>query len=70
MRTLFNIADDKEVKLWSKYMTNTYEPLKKLSNTLVDASLYAGQVIVIEERNSNGTWPRQAKLYVNSLYDV
>lgn len=61
MRKLFNISDDKEVRLWSKYMNNMYEQLKRLSNTLQEASLYPGQVILIEEKNANGTWPRQEK---------
>lgn len=66
MRKLFNVSDDKEVRLWSKYMNNMYEQLKRLSSTLQEASLYPGQVILIEEKNANGTWPRQEKQYVIS----
>ena len=60
MRQEFNIADDKTVRLWNRYMTNMYEPLNKKDNTLQDAGLYQGQVVVIEQKNEDGTWPRQA----------
>lgn len=60
MRKEFNISDDKEVRLWNRYMTNMYEQLNKKENTLQDAGLYQGQVIVIEQKNEDGTWPRQA----------
>lgn len=61
MRKQFDISDDKEVRLWNKYMTNTYEHLNKLEQTLQEAGLYSGQIIVIEQKNEDGTWPRQTK---------
>ena len=61
MRKEFNIGDDKEVRLWNRYMTNMYEQLNKKDNTLQDAGLYQGQVIVIEQKNEDGTWPRQSQ---------
>ena len=62
MRTLFSIPAEKEVRLWNKYMSNTYEHLSKPENTVQDAGLYQGQVIIIEQKNEDGTWPRQTKL--------
>ena len=59
MRQEFNIADEKEVRLWNRYMTNMYEQLNKKENTLQDAGLYSGQVVVVEQKNEDGTWPRQ-----------
>ncbi|XP_069792713.1 ubiquitin carboxyl-terminal hydrolase 4 isoform X2 [Narcine bancroftii] len=59
MRKLFNISAEKEARLWNRYMTNAYEPLNKLDNTVQDAGLYQGQLLVIELRNEDGTWPRQ-----------
>ena len=44
MRELFEVSDDKEVRLWNKYMSNTYEQLNKPDNTVQDAGLYQGQV--------------------------
>ncbi|XP_075040021.1 ubiquitin carboxyl-terminal hydrolase 4 isoform X2 [Mixophyes fleayi] len=61
MRNIFNIAADKETRLWNRYMTNTYEQLTKPDNTVQDAGLYQGQILVIEQRNPDGTWPRQSQ---------
>ena len=44
MRKLFNIPADRETRLWNKYMSNTYDQLSKLDNTVQDAGLYQGQV--------------------------
>ncbi|XP_069873864.1 ubiquitin carboxyl-terminal hydrolase 4 isoform X2 [Dipodomys merriami] len=59
MRKLFNIPAERETRLWNKYMSNNYEQLNKLDNTIQDAGLYQGQVLVIEPQNEDGTWPRQ-----------
>ena len=59
MRTEFNIAADSEVKLWHKYFSNTFEQLSKLDHTLQDTWISPGTLIVIEEKNLDGTWPRQ-----------
>ncbi|XP_056001735.1 ubiquitin carboxyl-terminal hydrolase 15-like [Ostrea edulis] len=61
MREKFNIHQNKEVRLWNKYMSNTYEQLSKADQTLQEAGLYPGQIIVIEQQNEDGSWPRQAK---------
>uniref|UniRef100_A0A7N6A0N7 Ubiquitin carboxyl-terminal hydrolase n=1 Tax=Anabas testudineus TaxID=64144 RepID=A0A7N6A0N7_ANATE len=58
MRKLFNITDEKETRLWNRYMSNTFEPLNKPDSTIQDAGLYQGQVLVIEQKNDDGTWPR------------
>uniref|UniRef100_A0A674MA06 Ubiquitin carboxyl-terminal hydrolase n=1 Tax=Takifugu rubripes TaxID=31033 RepID=A0A674MA06_TAKRU len=60
MRTLFKIPAEKETRLWNKYMSNTYEQLNKPDSTVQDAGLFHGQVLVIEQKNEDGTWPRQA----------
>lgn len=44
MRKLFSIADEKETRLWNRYMSNTFEPLNKPDSTIQDAGLYQGQV--------------------------
>ena len=58
MRQLFNVPDRKQVRLWNKYMSNTYEHLRDLESTVQDAGLYQGQLILIERQNNNGSWPR------------
>uniref|UniRef100_A0AAR2KR08 Ubiquitin carboxyl-terminal hydrolase 15 n=1 Tax=Pygocentrus nattereri TaxID=42514 RepID=A0AAR2KR08_PYGNA len=44
MRKLFSIPDERETRLWNKYMSNTFEPLNKPDSTIQDAGLYQGQV--------------------------
>lgn len=44
IRKIFNIPDEKETRLWNKYMSNTFEPLNKPDSTIQDAGLYQGQV--------------------------
>ncbi|XP_043944219.1 ubiquitin carboxyl-terminal hydrolase 15 isoform X2 [Protopterus annectens] len=58
MRKIFSIPDERETRLWNRYMSNTYEPLNKPDSTMQDAGLYHGQVLVIEQKNDDGTWPR------------
>lgn len=36
-------------------MSNTFEPLNKPDSTIQDAGLYQGQVLVIEQKNEDGT---------------
>ncbi|KAM6387377.1 ubiquitin carboxyl-terminal hydrolase 4 isoform 2-T2 [Pluvialis apricaria] len=59
MRKLFNIPAEKETRLWNRYTSNTYEQLSKLDSTVQDAGLYQGQVVLIEAKNEDGTWPGQ-----------
>merc|ERR1719186_318716 len=61
MRTEFNINEGVETRLWNKYTSNTYEQLARLDNTVQDAGLFSGQLIIIEQKNEDGTWPRQAR---------
>ncbi|XP_062977133.1 ubiquitin carboxyl-terminal hydrolase 4 isoform X4 [Elgaria multicarinata webbii] len=60
MRKQFSIPDGKEIRLWSRYMSNTYEQLSKLDSTIQDAGLYQGQIVLIEVKNEDGSWPRQS----------
>ena len=46
MKQLYNIPEEKECRLWHKYMLNTYELLSKLNQTTQDAGLYTNQVCV------------------------
>ncbi|XP_010086020.1 PREDICTED: ubiquitin carboxyl-terminal hydrolase 4, partial [Pterocles gutturalis] len=59
MRKLFDIPDERETRLYSMYTTNNYEQLSKLDSTVQDAGLYQGQVVLIEAKNEDGTWPGQ-----------
>ncbi|KAM9534153.1 ubiquitin carboxyl-terminal hydrolase 4 isoform 3-T3 [Guaruba guarouba] len=66
MRKLFNIPTEKETRLWNRYMSNTYEQLCKLDSTVQDAGLYQGQMVLIEVKNEDGTWPGQPILAKSS----
>ncbi len=46
MRSVFEIAEDKETRIWNKYMSNTYELLNKKEQTVQDCGLYNGQVSI------------------------
>uniref|UniRef100_A0A4W5JZV0 Ubiquitin carboxyl-terminal hydrolase n=1 Tax=Hucho hucho TaxID=62062 RepID=A0A4W5JZV0_9TELE len=72
MCKLFSIPDEKETRLWNKYMSNTFEPLNKPDSTIQDAGLYQGQVLVIEQKNEDGSWPRgsSAPNVKNSSYSL
>ncbi|KAG7496114.1 ubiquitin carboxyl-terminal hydrolase 15 isoform X2 [Solea senegalensis] len=72
MRKLFSIPDEKETRLWNRYMSNTFEPLNKPDSTIQDAGLYQGQVLVIEQKNEDGSWPRgsTAPNVKNSSYSL
>jgi len=70
MRKVFQVDDSKEVRLWNKYMSNTYEHLGKPDNTVQDAGLFQGQVIVIEQKGDDGNWPRQTKTTNSALHNL
>ena len=44
MKKLFDIPENEEVRLWNKFMHNTYELLVKTDNTLQDHGYGSGQV--------------------------
>ena len=46
MKKVFNIPEDAETRVWNKYMSNTYELLSNLEQSLQDAGLYHGQVAI------------------------
>ena len=60
IKELFGIPALEETRLWNKYTSNTYEQLSRLDMTVRDAGLFSGQLIFIERKNENGSWPRQA----------
>lgn len=44
MRRVFNISEEVETRVWTKYMSNAYDLLSNLEYTVQDAGLYQGQV--------------------------
>ena len=47
MKQLYDIPEEKECRLWHKYMLSTYDLLNKLDETIQDAGLYTNQVCVV-----------------------
>ena len=58
IKTEFNIAADAHTRLWNKYSSFAYEQLSRQDITVQDAGLISGQMIIIEVKNEDGTWPR------------
>lgn len=58
MRKIFNIPDKKKTRLWIKYMSNTFECLACPGTNVQDAGLFQEQLVLIEQRNEDGTWPQ------------
>uniref|UniRef100_H3CMZ5 Ubiquitin carboxyl-terminal hydrolase n=1 Tax=Tetraodon nigroviridis TaxID=99883 RepID=H3CMZ5_TETNG len=58
MRKLFSIPAEKETRLWNRYMTNTFEPLTSSILPRKKKNIINGKVLVIEQKNEDGTWPR------------
>ena len=44
MRKAFNVTEEAETRVWTKFMSNTYELVSNLEYTIQDAGLYQGQV--------------------------
>ena len=61
MRSLFNIPEDAEIRLWNKYSTDTCEQLTNIETTAQDAGIYNGQLLELEVRGCDGTWPHGVK---------
>ncbi|XP_028401307.1 ubiquitin carboxyl-terminal hydrolase 15-like [Dendronephthya gigantea] len=59
MKNIFEVADEKETRIWNKYMSNTYELLSKKEQTIQDCGLYNGQVVVLEVKKDDGSWTRE-----------
>ena len=44
MKKVFNLPEDTETRVWSKYLSDSWELLTNLEQTVQDAGLYEGQV--------------------------
>ena len=60
IKELFGIPALEETRLWYKYNSYSYEQLSRLDMTVSDAGLFSGQLVFIERKNEDGSWPRQA----------
>ena len=58
MRKVFEIESGKEVRIYNRYMTYTYELIKDLNLEAQDVGLFDGQCVLMEVRNQDASWPR------------
>jgi hypothetical protein len=61
MRRLFSVPDDTETRLWNRYSADTYELLPSLEQTVQDAGLFSGQMLILEKK-IDGEWQRQVSV--------
>lgn len=61
VKKLFDIPENQEIRLWLKHMNNAVEPIQK-DTILKEASIFNESVVIIEDRDHNGTWPYQSKM--------
>ena len=50
LRKEFEVEEDIECRVWHRFTTHTYELLPNRSQTLQDAGLYNGQVMIVRTR--------------------
>jgi len=61
MKVMFGITADEEVRVWNKFMTNTYELIGKMEQTLQDSGIGSGQMLVLEQKNEDKEWTRSVR---------
>ncbi|XP_060108668.1 ubiquitin carboxyl-terminal hydrolase 11 [Heteronotia binoei] len=69
-RRLFVIPPEEETRLWVKNADGSCERLRNLQMTVLDACLSSGQVVIMESRSKDGTWPSsRPHIMKNSVED-
>ncbi|XP_042307624.1 ubiquitin carboxyl-terminal hydrolase 11 [Sceloporus undulatus] len=56
-RRQFCVPAEDETRLWVKNADGSCERLRNLQMTVLDACLSSGQVVIMETRSKDGTWP-------------
>ncbi|CAM2110029.1 unnamed protein product [Caretta caretta] len=56
-RRQFEVPPEDETRLWVKNSDGSCERLRNIHMTVLDACLSTGQVVIMETRNKDGTWP-------------
>eukprot|EP00117_Sycon_ciliatum_P009276 scpid28370/ scgid11633/ Ubiquitin carboxyl-terminal hydrolase 4; Deubiquitinating enzyme 4; Ubiquitin thioesterase 4; Ubiquitin-specific-processing protease 4 len=57
MKEVFDIDSDTDCRVWNQCTTSPNDLLTKMTENLMDSSLYDDQVIIVETRNADGSWP-------------
>ncbi|XP_035581279.1 ubiquitin carboxyl-terminal hydrolase 11 isoform X2 [Zalophus californianus] len=68
-REQFLVSPQEETRLWIKNAEGSFERLCNTRVTLLDAALKTGQVVIMETRNKDGTWPSAQPQAVNTALE-
>uniref|UniRef100_A0A8C4YUM3 Ubiquitin carboxyl-terminal hydrolase n=1 Tax=Gopherus evgoodei TaxID=1825980 RepID=A0A8C4YUM3_9SAUR len=68
-RRQFEVPPEDETRLWVKNSDGSCERLRNIHMTVLDACLSMGQVVIMETRNKDGTWPSSRPHVMNSVED-
>ncbi|XP_044287257.1 ubiquitin carboxyl-terminal hydrolase 11 isoform X2 [Varanus komodoensis] len=68
-RRQFSVPAEDETRLWVKNADGSCERLRNLQMTVLDACLSSGQVVIMETRSKDGTWPSSRPLIMKNSTD-
>uniref|UniRef100_A0A8C6X9T8 Ubiquitin carboxyl-terminal hydrolase n=1 Tax=Naja naja TaxID=35670 RepID=A0A8C6X9T8_NAJNA len=68
-RHQFSVPAEDESRLWVKNADGSYERLRNLQMTVLDACLSSGQIVIMETRSKDGTWPSSRPHIMNNSID-
>ncbi|XP_059012609.1 LOW QUALITY PROTEIN: ubiquitin carboxyl-terminal hydrolase 11 [Mustela lutreola] len=68
-REQFLVSPQEETRLWIKNAEGSFERLCNTRVTVLDAALKTGQVVIMETRNKDGTWPSAQPQAVNTALE-
>uniref|UniRef100_A0A670YYD1 Ubiquitin carboxyl-terminal hydrolase n=1 Tax=Pseudonaja textilis TaxID=8673 RepID=A0A670YYD1_PSETE len=68
-RHQFSVPTEDESRLWVKNADGSYERLRNLQMTVLDACLSSGQIVIMETRSKDGTWPSSRPHIMNNSID-
>ncbi|XP_019855281.1 PREDICTED: ubiquitin carboxyl-terminal hydrolase 4-like [Amphimedon queenslandica] len=58
MKQQFKISDTTECRIWERDFTGKYDLLTDFQQTVSDAGIHGGQMLMLEKKNPDETWPR------------
>uniref|UniRef100_A0A3B3QQ62 Ubiquitin carboxyl-terminal hydrolase n=1 Tax=Paramormyrops kingsleyae TaxID=1676925 RepID=A0A3B3QQ62_9TELE len=67
MRRLFEVPETAETRLWMKSSDTTCERLRNVHISVLESCLSSGMVLIMEMRNTDGTWPSSRPQIMNSM---
>ena len=61
MKEIFDIPAEREIRLWTSYLNNTYECLARYNDdsSLQDAGFYSEYTVIAEMKKEDGCWQRE-----------